>query len=117
MDHDSQSLIQVPLKHHLAAITKKLDGKKAVYFPSPDGHAVPVVSGFMSRREWIAEAMGVPGTELLKMFRQAVENPTPWVEVNREDAPCQEVILSEINLHQQLPIPTHSEHDNNQYQP
>lgn len=105
----------VPLKHHLAAITKKLDGKKAVYFPSPDGHAVPVVSGFMSRREWIAEAMGVPGTELLKIFRQSVESPTPWVEINKEDAPCQEVILTEINLHQQLPIPTHSEHDNGPY--
>lgn len=105
----------VPLKHHLAAITKKLDGKKAVFFPSPDGHSVPVVSGFMSRREWIAEALGVTGQELLKVFSQAVEAPTPWVEVLKKNAPCQEVILTDINLHQQLPIPTHSEHDNGPY--
>ena len=38
----------VPLKHELAAIAKKLDGKSGVFFPNPDGHAIPVVSGFIS---------------------------------------------------------------------
>ena len=105
----------VPLKHHLAAISKKLDGKKAVFFPSPDGHSIPVVSGFMSRREWIAEALGVSNSDLLKAFRQAVENPIPWLEVAKENAPCQQATLSEIDLQRHLPIPTHSEHDNGPY--
>lgn len=105
----------VPLKHYLAAIAKRLDGKKAVFFPSPEGHAIPVVSGFMSRREWIAEALGVKSSELLERFRKAVDNPIPWTEVAAEDAPCQEEVKTAIDLHQQLPVPTHSEHDSGPY--
>jgi len=49
----------VALEHELAAIAKCLDGTQAAFFTQPGGHAVPVVSGFMSKRAWIAEAMGV----------------------------------------------------------
>lgn len=105
----------VPLKHHLAAIAKRLDGEKAVFFPSPDGHAIPVISGFMSRREWIAEALGVNGSELLATFRNAVDNPAPWREIPGHEACCQEVVHTSINLLEQLPVPTHSEHDNGPY--
>ena len=71
----------VKLEHQLAAIAKRLDGRQAVYFPRPGGHDMPVVSGFMSRRGWIAEAMGVTESQLLQRFRQAAENPLPWREV------------------------------------
>ena len=37
----------VPLKHRLAAIAKRLDGKQAAFFPKPGGHAIPVISGFI----------------------------------------------------------------------
>ncbi|HEY9459924.1 MAG TPA: hypothetical protein VIR04_03905, partial [Paralcaligenes sp.] len=40
----------VGLKYQLAAIAKRLDGSKAVLFPRPDGHGIPIVSGFMARR-------------------------------------------------------------------
>src|SRR5271154_5139965 len=66
---------EVALEHELAAIAKKLDGKKAAMFMNTGGHAIPVVSGFMSRRSWIAEAMGVPEAELLARFRTAAEHP------------------------------------------
>jgi 2,5-furandicarboxylate decarboxylase 1 len=105
----------VPLKHTLAAIAKRLDGRQAAYFPKPDGHAIPVVSGFVSRRAWIAEAMGVEQAGLLAAFRQAVEHPLPWREVDAGSAPCQQVVNTEIDLHALLPIPTHSEHDNGPY--
>ncbi|MDB5772780.1 MAG: 3-octaprenyl-4-hydroxybenzoate carboxy-lyase [Burkholderia sp.] len=105
----------VPLKHRLAAISKRLDGRQAVFFPKPDGHAIPVISGFMSRRAWIAEAMGVPESGLLESFRRAAENPLPWQEVPGADAVCQQVVHKEIDLHGLLPIPTHSEHDNGPY--
>ena len=49
----------VSLQHELAAIAKRLDGVQAAFFPQPGGHSMPVVSGFMSKRAWIAEAMGV----------------------------------------------------------
>lgn len=105
----------VHLKHQVAAIAKRLDGKQAVFFPHPDGHAIPVVSGFMSRRAWIAEAMGVTEPELLTAFRKASDNPLPWQEVAALDAPCQQVVRHDIDLLQALPIPTHSEHDNGPY--
>lgn len=105
----------VPLKHTLAAIAKRLDGSQAAWFPRPDGHAIPVVSGFMSRRAWIAEAMGVEQAGLLAAFRHAADNPLPWREVEAGCAPCQQVVHKDVDLHALLPIPTHSEHDNGPY--
>lgn len=116
-DTDRVAVIRenVALKHEVAAIAKVLDGKQAAYFPKPDGHAMPVISGFMGRRAWIAEAMGVPESGVLQAFRQAAENPLPWNEVTSADAPCQQVVFNDIDLHKILPIPTHSEHDNGPY--
>ncbi|MFS2047702.1 UbiD family decarboxylase [Variovorax sp. Varisp41] len=105
-----------PLNHRLAAIAKRLDGKQAAFFPKPDGHhGVPVVSGFMSRRSWIAEAMGVPEDQLLRRFRKAAANPLPWREVPPAEARCQEVVHRDRDAREVLPIPTHSEHDNGPY--
>src|SRR5437588_1406741 len=47
------------LKFELAAYAKRLDGQRATLFPQPGGHAIPVVSGLVSDRGWMAEAMGV----------------------------------------------------------
>ena len=106
----------VPLEHTLAAIAKCLDGKQAAYFPKPGGHDIPVVSGFVSRRAWIAEAMGVEQAGLLAAFRHAADHPLPWREVETGAAPCQQVVVDrDIDLHALLPIPTHSEHDNGPY--
>lgn len=105
----------VPLEHRLAAIAKRLDGSQAAYFPKPGGHAIPVVSGFVSRRAWIAEAMGVEQAGLLAAFRHAADHPLPWREVEAGSAPCQQVVRRDIDLHALLPIPTHSEHDNGPY--
>jgi 2,5-furandicarboxylate decarboxylase 1 len=108
---------RVHLKHELAAIAKRLDGQQAAFFPQPDGHAVPVVSGFMSRRSWIAEAMGVPEAELLQRFRRAADKPLPWREV--QQAPAQQVVHrfadEPADIAALLPIPTHSEHDHGAY--
>lgn len=104
-----------PLQHTLAAIAKRLDGRQAAYFPKPGGHAVPVVSGFMSRRAWIAEAMGVPESELLQRFRDAAERPLRWQEVTKGEAPCQQVVHRDRDVREVLPVPTHSEHDNGPY--
>ena len=106
----------VSLKHELAAVAKRLDGKQAAVFLAPAGHDMPVVSGFMSKRSWIAEAMGVAEKDLLKRFRDAADNPLPWNEVSAEAAVCQQVVhTTGIDLHALLPIPTHSEHDNGPY--
>src|SRR5262245_28295062 len=56
------------LRFELAAIAKRLDGLRATLFPRPGGHAIPVVSGLVSDRGWMAEAMGVEPAEVLARF-------------------------------------------------
>ena len=53
----------VSLDFTLAALAKRWDAQKAVLFPEPLGfdgrrHEIPVVSGLVSDRGWIAEADG-----------------------------------------------------------
>ena len=104
---------EVSLKYELAAIAKRFDGHKATLFPRPGGHAMPVISGLVSDRQWIADAMGVDSNEVLSRFQDAMLNPLPWKEV--KSAPAQEVVHREIDLGKQLPLPTHNEHDNGAY--
>jgi 2,5-furandicarboxylate decarboxylase 1 len=103
----------VALAHELAAIAKVLDGDKATLFPNPGGHAVPVVSGLVSSRQWIAEAMGVDHADMLPRFEHAAANPLPCTEVT--SAPCQDVVETAPDLLRDLPIPTHNEHDSGPY--
>ena len=103
----------VGLKHDLAAIAKVLDGRQATLFPSPGGHALPVVSGLVSARQWIAEAMGVDHAGMLPRFEHAASNPLPCATVDR--APVQEVVETSPDLLRDLPIPTHNEHDSGPY--
>ena len=104
----------VPLNFTLAAVSKKLDGIQATLFPKPGEHETSVVSGIVSRRQWIAEMIGVKEDQLLKRFRDAVNNPIPWQEI--ENAPAQEVqYRKNIDLNRLLPIPVHNEHDNGKY--
>src|SRR3954453_20155190 len=59
------------LPFHLAAIAKRLDGRRATVFPRPGGHSMPVVSGLVSNRAWMADAMGVEPHEVLARFQEA----------------------------------------------
>lgn len=101
------------LRFQVAAVAKRLDGQKATIFPAPDGHAVPVISGLTSDRGWMAEAMGVSPSDLLRHFQNAVHNPIPWRELS--PAPAQEIVHRNVDLMKLLPIPTHNEHDSGAY--
>jgi 2,5-furandicarboxylate decarboxylase 1 len=101
------------LRFALAAIAKRLDGRRATLFPRPDGHAIPVVSGLVSDRAWMAEAMGVEPGEVLSRFQEAALAPLPWHEV--VVAPAQEVVHRQVDLTRLLPIPVHNEHDGGPY--
>ena len=105
----------VGLVHELAAIAKRFDGRKATFFPKPGGHAIPVVSGLVSRREWIADAMGVPPSQLLDRYRRAAAAPLPWKGVPASQARCQEVRHGAVDPSSLLPIPVHSELDSGPY--
>ncbi len=80
----------IGLKFDLAAHAKRLDGLRATVFPKPGGHPMPVVSGLVSDRGWMAEAMGVEPAEMLAHFQAAALHPLPWQEV--KSAPAQEVV-------------------------
>ena len=104
----------IGLKFELAAYAKRLDGLRATLFPKPGGHPVPVVSGLVSDRGWMAEAMGVEPSEMLAAFQQAASHPTPWQEV--KSGPAQEVVhRAALDLAKILPLPTHNEHDGGPY--
>lgn len=104
---------EASLRFELAAIAKRFDGVKATLFPRPGGHAMPVISGLVSDRQWIAEAMGVEPGEVLARFQDAALNPLPWQEI--KNAPAQEVVQRDVDLGNLLPLPTHNEHDNGAY--
>src|SRR5262245_48284489 len=103
----------VDLRFELAAIAKRLDGRRATLFPRPGGHRIPVVSGLVSDRDWIAEAMGVEPGELLAQFQHAALNPLPWRQVGT--APVHDVVHRDVDLARLLPLPVHNEHDSGAY--
>jgi 2,5-furandicarboxylate decarboxylase 1 len=98
------------LRHEVAAYAKRLDGRRATLFPKPSGHAIPVVSGLISDRAWMAEAMGVERADVVTHFQHAALNPIPCEEV--ANGPAQEVVhRGGVELTKILPLPTHNEHD------
>ncbi|MBT3535558.1 MAG: UbiD family decarboxylase, partial [Rhodospirillaceae bacterium] len=101
------------LKHELAAVSQRLERDKAVLFPSPDGHAIPVVANLLAGRDWIGDCLGVSEDDLLSRYQDAVRNPVPWVEV--EIGPVQAVVHREVDINGQLPVPTHNELDSGPY--
>ncbi len=103
----------VDLKFGVAGIANRLDGRSATLFPQPSGHPVPIVSGLLSDRAWMAEAAGVPQDRLLEHYQRACREPVPSVQV--EDAACQQVVHTDVDLASMLPIPTHNEHDHGAY--
>jgi 2,5-furandicarboxylate decarboxylase 1 len=103
----------ISLIDELAAVSKRLELEKAVLFPKPNGHRVPVVANLFADRSWIADSLHVPTDQLLSRFQHAVRHPLPWVEVTT--APVQEIVHREVDLLRQLPIPKHNEHDSGPY--
>lgn len=103
---------EMRLRYELAAIAKRLDGRQASFFPRPDGNVMPVLSGLVSDRRWIADAMGVEASEVLTRFQEAALSPVPSQVVTQ--APVQEVTSRDVDL-SKLPIPTHNEHDKGAY--
>lgn len=103
----------VSLEFELAAIAKRLDGHKATLFPKPLGHSMPVISGLLSDRRWMAEALGVRDGDLLRRFQEAVARPMPWQE--QPSGPVQEVVHRDIDLANLLPLPVHNERDSGPY--
>ena len=56
-EHDRLAIIRpgIGLRFELAAISKRFDGQKATFFPRPGGQPIPIVSGLLGERGWIAD--------------------------------------------------------------
>ena len=104
----------VALEYELAALAKRLDGERAVWFPAPSGHPMPVVSCLVSDRNWIAEALGSNGSTLLSDIDAATVKPVPWREVEVAEVQ-QQVHKPPLDIRDLLPLPTHAEHDSGPY--
>jgi 2,5-furandicarboxylate decarboxylase 1 len=104
----------VALKHEAAAIANRLDGKSATLFPKPGGRSGAIVSGIVSSRAWMAEALGVPESDLVRHFQRAAAEPLKWRE--RDTGPAQEVVHREnIDILKLMPVPTLNEFDSGPY--
>ncbi|MDP4154064.1 MAG: UbiD family decarboxylase [Bacillota bacterium] len=106
----------VSLQYELAAVSKKLDGKKATYFTEVENYSIPVVSGICSSREDFAEALETDQYGVIPKFTEAMASPTPCQLVDSKKAPVKEnIILEDIDLMKMLPIPVHHEKDSGNY--
>lgn len=107
---------KVGLQYEAAAVAKKLDGLKAVYFSHVEDYTIPVVSGICSTREDFAEALETDLKGVIPKFTQAVSSPLPCRPVDNAEAPVKENIIREhIDLMKMLPIPVHHEKDSGNY--
>ena len=82
--------------------------------PSPDGHSVSVVSGLVSDRGWIAEAMGVGETGAAGKIR-AGRAQSGAVARGQDRRRCRSMSHRTVDLGKLLPLPTHNELDNGPY--
>ncbi|SFD94689.1 2,5-furandicarboxylate decarboxylase 1 [Bacillus sp. OV194] len=107
---------KVSLEYEVAAVAKKLDGKKAVYFSNVENYGMPVVSGICSTRDDFAEALETDQYGIIPKFTEAVTSPKACRKVSNQDAPIKENIITEnIDLLKTFPIPVHHEMDSGNY--
>ena len=95
----------------MAGVISELEGQ-AVYFSGTTRPDFRVVSGICARREQFALALGVEPSELVHVMAHALASPTTPETV--EDAPCQEIIETDVDL-RRLPILTHTPLDGGPY--
>src|SRR5438128_8561548 len=81
------------LTDELAAVSKSLERERAVLFPRPDGHDIPVVANLFAARNWVSDSLGVSEDQLLQQFQTAALNPLPIREV--ASCPVQAVVHNE----------------------
>lgn len=108
----------VDIQFELAAVTKKLDKKTAVYFKNVKGFRFPVAANTLFSREVMAEALGVPAAELVDCYLKAVSSPVPCTVVGRAEAPVKQNMLvgeKASEFASLFPVPVHHEKDAGRY--
>lgn len=102
----------VDVKFELANVANALSGK-TVLFNAVKGHpGWRVIAGMCADRKFFSMDLDVPMPELLHHLAGALERPLAPPMVT--DAPCQEVVVENVNLHD-LPILLHLPQDAGHY--
>jgi len=98
-------------RYEIAAVLKELDPQTAL-FEDVEESSFRVAGNFLSTKRAFAEYLGVSLRELIPTLVNAIEHPSPYEVV--EQAPCQEVVITEPDL-DALPILRHFETDGGNY--
>jgi UbiD family decarboxylase len=102
----------VDLRYEISALLAANAGGPALLFEDVAGSALPVLGNLLGSRRRIALGLGVPVEEIQNHLLSALEHPFAHRQV--ADAPCQEVIASDVDL-ARLPIPWFFEHETGPY--
>lgn len=88
------------------------DGQPLLFETLPGFPGWRLAAGYMAQREHIALALGCEAHELVHQLAAALETPQAplWVE----NAPCQEVVTTQVDLYR-LPIPRYHPRDGGPY--
>lgn len=103
--------VTVDRRFELARVIHAL-GEEPTIFESVEGWSGRVVAGLCARRRNFALALGVAEQDLLGTMVSALRKPTPPKRVT--EAPCQEVVVEEVDL-DRFPILTHFSEDGGPY--
>src|SRR5215475_12488967 len=104
----AQELERRPGKTALSEIARALEANpKAVLFESAGGHAL--VGNVLAGRTRVAHAFGVPPQKLLPEILRRLRLKPEFIEVGREEAPVQQVVLTgaDVDL---TKLPVHLQH-------
>jgi 2,5-furandicarboxylate decarboxylase 1 len=103
----------VSLDYDIAACLTAVDCGPALRFDNVVGHTMPVVGNLLNSLPRFAAAVGATPATLQSSIIAAVDKPLRHRVVS--SPPCQEHVISEPHLVQQLPIPKFFEHETGRY--
>lgn len=110
------SVCKGPVDPHLelAALMKKLDGQKSLFFPEVKGANVPVIGNLLNCRENCEAAFGTDYNGIRDMIGRALGDAIPPQLVDK--APAQDVVIrADIDLAKIMPILFHAPDDAGRY--
>jgi len=112
-EHGSMTRINKPVSKHLqtAGILKALE-PAPVLCTRIEESAFPVMGNLFCTKASFADYLGIAVEEIIPTLFRAIEDPSPPKTI--EQAPCQEVVLTQPNL-DDLPILFHCENDGGNY--
>lgn len=102
---------EVSIEYEIANVMNSLR-ERPVIFDRVQGHSMPVFGGIVSSRDLIAQGLGTTREKILEVLVQALRSPLSPSVV--EKAPCQEVIVRDVDL-SQIPFLLHLPGDGGRY--